>query len=216
MFTRAEENYLKSIFHLEFELKAEVSTNTIAEKMNTKASSVTDMIKRLAEKKMLDYTPYQGVNLTEKGKLKAAKVIRKHRLWELFLVEELNFNWDEVHTIAEQLEHVQSDELITRIDDYLGNPGFDPHGDPIPNKKGELKRKSDRLLSEMEKGQSGICVGVKESGDEFLRFLDKRNIGIGTHIHVFGKEGFDGSMTIRAGADKRFFISRKIAENLYI
>jgi len=215
MFTLAEENYLKAIFHLEHINAGEVSTNAIAESMATKPSSVTDMIQKLAEKKLLVYKRYKGAQLTEKGKKVAANVIRKHRLWEVFLVEKLNFHWDEVHDIAEQLEHIQSDELIIRLDKFLGSPDFDPHGDPIPDKHGVLKRTEKKLLSEIEKNQKGVCVGVKESSTEFLQYLDKKKISIGTKITVLGKEFFDGSMIIQIGNDQ-FFISIKIAENLYV
>ncbi len=215
MMTLAEENYLKAIFHLEFESGGEVSTNAIAERMETKPSSVTDMMQKLAEKKMVVYRRYKGVLLTDRGKKLAAYVIRKHRLWEVFLVEKLHFHWDEVHEIAEQLEHIQSDELITRLNQFLGNPDFDPHGDPIPDEYGVLKRTSKKLLSEIDKNQQGVCVGVKESSAQFLQYLDKKKISIGTKITVLGKEFFDGSMVIQVGKDQ-FFISHKIAENLFV
>lgn len=215
MFTLAEENYLKAIFHLEHDSACEVSTNAIAESMDTRPSSVTDMIQKLAEKKLLTYKRYKGVKLTKEGIKVAANVIRKHRLWEVFLVEKLNFHWDEVHEIAEQLEHIQSEELITRLDKFLGSPDFDPHGDPIPDKHGVLKRTEKRLLSEIEKNQQGVCVGVKESSAEFLQYLDKKKISIGTKISVLGKEFFDGSMIIQVGADQ-FFISKMVAENLFV
>jgi len=215
MMTLAEENYLKAIFHLEFENGGEVSTNAIAESMETKPSSVTDMVQKLAEKGMLIYKRYKGVQLTEEGRKLAAYVIRKHRLWEVFLVEKLHFHWDEVHEIAEQLEHIQSDELIKRLNIYLGNPDFDPHGDPIPDEHGVLKRTSKKLLSEIDKNEQGVCVGVKETSPEFLQYLDKKKISIGTKITVLGKEFFDGSMVIQV-ANEQFFISHKIAENLFM
>lgn len=213
--TLAEENYLKAIFHLEYEGEGEVSTNAIAERMETKPSSVTDMVQKLGEKDLLVYKRYKGVQLTEEGRKLAAYVIRKHRLWEVFLVDKLNFHWDEVHEIAEQLEHIQSEELIIRLNAYLGNPDFDPHGDPIPDENGVLKRTEKKLLSDLEKNQYGICVGVKESSADFLQYLDKKKISIGTKILVLGKEFFDGSMIIRVG-ENQFFISIKIAENLYV
>lgn len=215
MFTLAEENYLKAIFHLEHDIHGEVSTNAIAESMETKPSSVTDMVQKLAEKKLLTYKRYKGVKLNTEGKKVAANVIRKHRLWEVFLVEKLNFHWDEVHEIAEQLEHIQSEELIIRLDKFLGSPEFDPHGDPIPDKHGVLKRTEKKLLSEIDKNQKGVCVGVKESSPEFLQYLDKKKISIGTKITVLGKEFFDGSMIIQV-ASEQFFISHKIAENIYV
>ncbi len=213
--TLAEENYLKTIFHLERKLKSEVSTNALAERMQTRASSVTDMMQKLADKKMLVYKKYKGVQLTEKGKKAAAYVVRKHRLWEVFLVDKLKFHWDEVHEIAEQMEHIKSVELIKRLDAFLGHPDFDPHGDPIPDKDGNIKKAEKRLLSELIKNQIGICVGVKESSPEYLQYLDKKKIRIGTKINVLGKEFFDGSMVIQVGRDQ-FFISKQIAENLYV
>ena len=215
MFTLAEENYLKTIYHLEFKFQGGVSTNAIAEQMQTKASSVTDMVQKLAEKDVVSYTKYKGTHLTPQGRKIATNVIRKHRLWEVFLVDKLNFHWDEVHEIAEQLEHIQSDELIVRLDKFLGSPEFDPHGDPIPDINGNVKSSEKMLLTEIEKNQRGICVGVKETSAEFLQYLDKKKISIGAKITVVGKEFFDGSMVIQVGRNQ-FFISKKIAENLYI
>ncbi|MFT7073624.1 metal-dependent transcriptional regulator [Patiriisocius sp. Uisw_017] len=213
--TLAEENYLKTIFHLERDRQSEVSTNAIAESLETRASSVTDMVQKLAEKKMLVYKKYKGTQLTETGRRVAANVVRKHRLWEVFLVDKLKFHWDEVHEIAEQMEHIQSEELIKRLDAYLGYPEFDPHGDPIPDKDGNIKKAEKRLLSELTKNQTGICVGVKESSPEYLQYLDKKKISIGTKIVILGKEFFDGSMVIQIGKDQ-FFVSKQIAENLYV
>ena len=136
--TFSEENYLKTIYHLTTASDAEVSTNAIAEKMETKASSVTDMLKKLAEKGLINYKKYQGVSLTQDGKLAAKMSVRKHRLWEVFLVEKLGFSWDEVHDIAEQLEHIKSEKLINKLDDFLDNPTEDPHGDPIPDREGRI------------------------------------------------------------------------------
>ncbi len=215
MFSLAEENYLKTIFHLEQEYDGGVSTSAIAEKMDTKPSSVTDMVQKLAEKEVLSYKKYKGTLLTKSGKTIAANVIRKHRLWEVFLVAKLNFHWDEVHDIAEQLEHIQSEELIIRLDEFLEHPNFDPHGDPIPDEQGNVYPTEKKTLSELEKNQQGICVGVKESSTEFLQYLDKRKIGIGVKITVLRKEYFDGSMMIQVEG-KQLFISNKIADNLYI
>ena len=215
MYTLAEENYLKAIFHLEQEFKREVSTNAIAEVMETKASSATDMVQKLADKGLLTYRKYKGARLSDEGEKIAIRVVRKHRLWEVFLVEKLNFQWDEVHHIAEQLEHVHSDELINRLDKFLDYPNYDPHGDPIPDKNGNIKSAQKRLLSELEKGSFGQLVAVRETSKEFLQFLDKRNIAIGSQIKVLGREFFDGSMVIQVKKEQ-FFISKVIAENLYI
>ena len=166
--TLSEENYLKTIFHLYQEEKEPVSTNAIAERLATKPSSVTDMMKKLATKNLINYQKYQGVTLTERGMKKATLIVRKHRLWEVFLVEKLHFSWDEVHDIAEELEHIQSEVLIDRLDAFLGSPDKDPHGDPIPNKEGVFYNTIKTLLSELDNGDSGTCVAVKNTSKEFL------------------------------------------------
>ncbi|WP_427875626.1 metal-dependent transcriptional regulator [Flavobacterium sp. MMS24-S5] len=213
--TFSEENYLKSIYHLTAALETEVSTNAIAEIMETKASSVTDMLKKLAEKDLVNYKKYQGVSLTENGKLAAKMIVRKHRLWEVFLVEKLNFSWDEVHDIAEQLEHIKSEQLINRLDDFLGNPTEDPHGDPIPDANGRIIKIEKHLLSELEENQTGICVGVKDTSSEFLKYLDKQEIALGSKIELLSKESFDLSVKIKVN-DRELSISNKIASNLFV
>lgn len=213
--TFSEENYLKTIYHLTSVSDNGVSTNAIAEKMETKASSVTDMLKKLADKELVSYKKYQGVSLTEQGLLGAKMIVRKHRLWEVFLVEKLSFNWDEVHDIAEQLEHIHSEQLINRLDDFLGNPTEDPHGDPIPDANGQIVKVEKQLLSELEENQSGICVGVKDTSSEFLKYLDKQQISLGTKIEVLSKEAFDQSLRI-AAAGIEITISQKIAGNLFV
>src|SRR5690606_2378300 len=142
----------------------------------TKASSVTDMLKKLSDKQLVNYVKYQGVTLTKEGKKTAAKIIRKHRLWEVLLVEKLDFSWDEVHEVAEQLEHIDSDQLIDRLDKHLNFPKFDPHGDPIPSRDGDFPERKKVLLSSLNTGDSGICVGVKDTSTSFLKFLDKNGI----------------------------------------
>ncbi len=213
--TFSEENYLKTIYHLTAASNTEVSTNAIAEMIETKASSVTDMLKKLAEKDLVHYKKYQGVSLTEKGKLSAKMIVRKHRLWEVFLVEKLQFTWDEVHDIAEQLEHIKSEQLINKLDDFLGNPTEDPHGDPIPNAKGQITLIEKQLLSELHENQIGICVGVKDSSATFLKYLDKNKLALGTKIEVLSQEDFDLSLRIKAN-DHELLISNKIASNLYV
>ncbi|MDZ7612318.1 MAG: metal-dependent transcriptional regulator [Flavobacteriaceae bacterium] len=138
MFSPSEENYLKAIYALQCDQGSPISTNLISEKICTKASSVTDMLKKLSAKNLVDYQKYQGVFLTDQGMKHALKVLRKHRLWEFFLVEKLNYKWEEVHVIAEQLEHINSESLVDNLDAFLGYPKFDPHGDPIPDKNGIL------------------------------------------------------------------------------
>jgi DtxR family Mn-dependent transcriptional regulator len=213
--TFSEENYLKTIYHLTSSSNKEVSTNEIAEMIATKASSVTDMLRKLAEKDLLNYKKYQGVSLTEKGKLSAKMIVRKHRLWEVFLVEKLNFSWDEVHDIAEQLEHIKSEQLINKLDDFLGNPTEDPHGDPIPDAYGKIIKTEKLLLSELPQNQIGICVGVKDSSTEFLKYLDKNQIALGTKIEILTKEAFDLSLKIRV-ENTELIISNKIASNLFV
>ena len=213
--TFSEENYLKTIYHLTTISDAEVSTNAIAEMMETKASSVTDMLKKLADKDLVNYIKYQGVSLTNKGKLTAKMIVRKHRLWEVFLVEKLNFPWDEVHDIAEQLEHIKSEQLINKLDDFLGNPTEDPHGDPIPNARGQIIAIEKQLLSELSENQIGICVGVKDSSSEFLKYLDKQGIALGSRIEIIEKETFDSSLKINLDS-KELTISNKIAGNLFV
>lgn len=213
--TFSEENYLKTIYHLTTVLNAEVSTNAIAEKMETKASSVTDMLKKLSEKELVNYKKYQGVSLTENGKLSAKMIVRKHRLWEVFLVEKLEFSWDEVHDIAEQLEHIKSEKLINKLDDFLGNPTEDPHGDPIPDASGKIIKIEKILLSELSENQLGICVGVKDTSSEFLKYLDKQKIALGSKIEFIAKEAFDSSLKIKVNS-KEFTISSKIASNLFV
>jgi len=213
--TFSEENYLKTIYHITSSTGTEVSTNAIAEKMETKASSVTDMLKKLAEKELIVYKKYQGVLLTEKGSHLAKMIVRKHRLWEVFLVDKLHFPWDEVHDIAEQLEHIKSEKLINKLDDFLGNPTEDPHGDPIPDANGKIIKVEKLLLSELKENQTGICIGVKDSSTQFLKYLDKNQITLGSKIQVLNKEEFDLSLKIKVEG-KTETISNIIANNLFV
>ncbi len=213
--TRAEENYIKTIFHLGGNTSKLISTNSIAEEMETKPSSVTDMAKKLAEKGLLDYVRYQGVSLTKKGEKTALAIIRKHRLWEVFLVKKLDFTWDEVHEVAEQLEHIKSEKLIDKIDALLDFPKYDPHGDPIPTKSGEFQEQEKQLLSELPISSKGICVGVKDTSSTFLKFLDKNKIALGDTIQVLEREEFDDSIEIVVEG-RQMHISNQIATNLYV
>lgn len=213
--THSEENYLKAIYHLTVQLEAEVPTNAIAEMMETKASSVTDMLKKLADKALINYIKYQGVSLTDKGRHAAKMIVRKHRLWEVFLVEKLAFTWDEVHDIAEQLEHIKSEQLINKLDDFLGNPTEDPHGDPIPDAQGKITKIEKLLLSELAESETAICVGVKDSSADFLQYLNKQKIALGAVIKVLGRENFDTSLHLIIN-DTPLTVSSKIAGNLYV
>jgi DtxR family transcriptional regulator, Mn-dependent transcriptional regulator len=213
--TISEENYIKVIYHLSMVSPKGVNTNAIAGMLETKASSVTDMLKKLSDKELVSYQKYQGVTLTEKGFLSAKMIVRKHRLWEVFLVEKLNFSWDEVHEIAEELEHIKSEALIDKLDEFLDFPDFDPHGDPIPNRKGEIKKITKLLLSEAELNKEYHCIGVKDSSSDFLKYLDKQKIALGSLLIVKEKESFDDTLTVEINS-KELTLSNKIANNLYV
>ena len=213
--SQAEENYLKAIFKLSGKEKQSVSTNAIAEELLTKASSVSDMVKKLSEKKLINYIKYQGVSLTNKGLDLAVHIVRKHRLWEVFLVNNLNFKWDEVHEIAEQLEHIKSPELVARLDAFLNYPSYDPHGDPIPNAAGEFPKTTAVPLSEIDVLLPGKVVGVEMDEPSFLKYLDKLNISIGTQLEVIEMNDFDNSIDIKIDGVKRH-ISLDVAKNILV
>jgi DtxR family Mn-dependent transcriptional regulator len=214
MLFQAEENYIKIIFKIETETGGEASTNAIAEAAQTKAASVSDMLRKLAQKGLINYVKYQGVTLTDEGKREALTIIRKHRLWEVFLVNKLGYKWDEIHDIAEQLEHIQSTDLIERLDAFLEFPRFDPHGDPIPNARGEFAQEKQVFLSDMEPGKKGTIAGVKDSSTVFLQYLDKIGIAIGSSFELMDKIEYDQSVELRVDG-RKMFISRDVAQNLY-
>jgi DtxR family Mn-dependent transcriptional regulator len=214
MNSQSEEDYLKALYHLEMDFNA-VSTNSIAEYLDMKPSSVTDMLKKLSEKKFINYQKYKGTSLTKKGKLIALSIIRKHRLWETFLVEKLGFGWDQVHTIAEQLEHIKSDELIENLDNFLGNPKYDPHGDPIPSKDGNIEKMNQKILVELKASQKGIITGVKKGTASLLNYLDKEKVKLGDSIKVIEILKFDGTYIVEINKRKLTF-SEKICQNLLL
>ena len=214
MNSQSEEDYLKALYHLEMEFDS-VSTNSIADYLDMKPSSVTDMLKKLAEKKFINYQKYKGTSLTKKGKLIALSIIRKHRLWETFLVDKLGFSWDQVHIIAEQLEHIKSEELIENLDNFLGNPKYDPHGDPIPNKDGEIEKMNQKLLVELKASQKGIITGVKKGTASLLNYLDKEKVKLGDSIKVIEILEFDGTYIVEINKRKLTF-SEKICQNLLL
>ncbi|WP_299252154.1 metal-dependent transcriptional regulator [uncultured Cytophaga sp.] len=216
MLTHTEENYIKTIYHLSGDTNKDVSTNGISDVLKTKPASVTDMLKKLSDKSYLNYIKYQGVTLTKKGKQEALQIIRKHRLWEVFLVEKLKFHWDEVHEIAEQLEHIQSNVLIDRLDEFLGNPSVDPHGDPIPDQKGEFISRKKYLLSDLPVGFKGKVVGMIETSPAFLQYLDRLSISPGAKIQIKERIEFDGSLEIVLQGKNTFVISHEVAKNLYV
>ena len=216
MYSLSEENYLKTIYHLSNHGKDSVNTNAISEEMKTTPASVSDMIRKLSKKKVVDYQKYKGVNISEKGKEIALKVIRKHRLWEVFLVEKLNFHWDEVHDIAEQLEHINSPLLISKLDEFLGFPKHDPHGDPIPDDNGVFASVKKEPLADVEAGQVCKVIAVNDSSSSFLKYLDKVGISIGTTLRVDDHTEFDGSVDITINHQKSITVSQIVAQNILV
>lgn len=216
MYSFTEENYLKAIYKLHERSSESVSTNAIAELLHTKAASVTDMLQKLSTKKLLKYEKYKGVSLTEKGKRIALDIVRKHRLWEVFLHEKLGFGWDEVHDMAEQLEHIQSELLVNKLDDFLGNPTHDPHGDPIPTRQGELKKSNLILLNAVKPGIKVIMLGVVDHSPVFLKHLDKLGITLGMEIEVLEVNDFDGSLHVQLNHKKQMDMSKDVARNILV
>jgi len=215
--TITEENYLKAIYKLaEAEPGQDVSTNRIAAALTTRAASVTDMLRRLAEKELLRYEKYRGVQLTPEGRRLALLTVRKHRLWEVFLVQQLGFNWDEVHEVAEELEHVQSPLLMQRLDEFLGYPTFDPHGDPIPAEDGAVRRPTHRLLADLETGDRGTLAAVKDTSAPFLQYLDKVGLALGAQLKVLDKVSFDNSLELRVNRERTVLISAEVGRNLFV
>ena len=210
------EDYLKAIFKLSGPLKKGVSTNAIAEELSTKASSVSDMVKKLSDRKLVHYVKYQGSNLTKEGEKIALRVIRKHRLWEVFLVEKLKFGWDEIHEIAEQLEHIKSSKLIDKLDAPLGFPKSDPHGDPIPDKKGLFPTVKKLNLNELQVGEKAILIGVSEDSKHFLSYLDKIGLKLGSTIEILDFFKFDKSLKVQINNKTELTFSDLVAKNLNI
>jgi DtxR family transcriptional regulator, Mn-dependent transcriptional regulator len=216
MQTLSEENYLKIIYNLDKQGLKKITPTAIAEGLNNNPASVVDMIKKLVDKKLLQYEKAKGVKLTDKGKAIAIMVVRKHRLWEVFLLEKLGYGWDEVHEIAEQLEHVHHLELADRLDKFLGRPQYDPHGDPIPKANGETAITYKTLLADIAEGKSCRVVAVKDTSPSFLQYLKKLDIGIGTKISLIEKIAFDNSIVIMTGKNTRSTVSKIFAENLLV
>jgi len=216
MLSFTEENYVKAIYHLSEGGVQEVLTNAIAESMSTKAASATDMIKKLSAKKLISYEKYYGVKLTALGKAEALLIIRKHRLWETFLVQQLGFTWDEVHEVAEQLEHIQSPLLIQKLDEFLGFPKLDPHGEPIPDSKGRIKIQPQSPLDQLSTGYHGMIVAVKDSDPALLKYLDKIGAVPGQKIKLLGKEEYDGSLEIEINRHDRITISKEVSKKILV
>ncbi|HEV8286703.1 MAG TPA: metal-dependent transcriptional regulator [Chitinophagaceae bacterium] len=214
-YSTSEENYIKAIFHLQNGQNT-VSTNALAEKLNTKPASVTDMMKKLKGKKLLHYEPYQGFRLSNEGKKVALDIIRRHRLWEYFLAEKLKFKWDEVHAVAEDLEHVSSKKLIDKLDEYLGYPKFDPHGDPIPDSLGKMENSQQISLADLAPNKLGEVCRVINQSEEMLELLKHKKINIGTKLEVKRKFSFDRSIEIKLRQQPPFSISEQLAKNIFV
>ncbi|MGG9961083.1 metal-dependent transcriptional regulator [Ferruginibacter sp. SUN106] len=214
-FSESEENYIKSIYHLQQDTGL-VNTNALAAEMQTKAASVTDMLKKLAAKKILQYEKYKGFKLTDNGKKVALTVVRKHRLWEYFLVEKLGFEWDKVHDIAEELEHISSNELIEKLQHFLGNPSFDPHGDPIPDSNGKIPKLQQQNLTSLPLNKTALVSSVSNQSPQMLEMLKHYSIAIGTSIKLLKKFEFDGSLEIKVSKQPACIISEQIAKNIFV
>ena len=211
-----EENYLKAIFKLSEKDKSPVSTNAVAAAMQTTAASVTDMLKRLSEKEYLEYEKYRGVQLTATGYGLATDLIRRHRLWEVFLTEKLHFTWDKVHDIAEELEHINNIELIQRLDQFLGYPRFDPHGDPIPDAEGKWFRQQQVLLASLHAGQKGVITGVDDHSTTFLQYLNQLGLTLGVSITVLSRVDYDNSMLVQTENGQTLPVSEKVVQHLFV
>jgi DtxR family Mn-dependent transcriptional regulator len=214
-YSTSEENYIKTIFHLQNGQNT-VTTNALAEKLSTKPASVTDMMKKLKSKKILHYQPYQGFRLNTEGKKVALDIIRRHRLWEFFLAEKLKFTWDEVHMVAEELEHVSSKKLIDKLDEFLDFPKFDPHGDPIPDSLGKIENSKQRCLSEWPVNKPAEVCRVINQSAEMLELLQHKKIGIGTKLEIKRKFSFDDSIEIKIKQQPAFSISEQLAKNIFV
>lgn len=213
--TISKENYLKTILQHTTDTNEPVTTNDIANTMGTKAASVTEMLKKLSAQKLIKYKKYKGVTLTNSGRQQALLIIRKHRLWEYFLVEKLKFRWDEIHEVAEQLEHIQSDILVDRLNLFLENPQFDPHGAPIPNKKGAIKKSETFKLNEVRDNKESIVKSVSDQPD-LLRYLSKIGISIGSKLKVIEQNSFDQSLLLLINNKVKVQVSSDIAKHIRV
>ncbi|MEJ7739144.1 MAG: metal-dependent transcriptional regulator [Chitinophagaceae bacterium] len=214
-YSSSKENYLKAIYHLQQE-QASVSTNALAQALQTRAASVTDMLKKLKIQKLLNYERYKGVKLTAEGRKVAIQIIRKHRLWEYFLVEKLKFGWEEVHEIAEELEHISSKKLIDRLEEFLDFPQADPHGDPIPDSQGRIPISKQINLSELPANVVATVSNIGDQSAEIMELLNHKNIMIGTKVEVKKKFSFDQSLEIKLRNQPAFTISEHLARNLFV
>lgn len=216
MTSSAEENYLKAIYKLHEKSGSMVTTSQLADTLKVSAASVTDFIKKMASKKLVGYEKSKGVKLTEEGRQIAVSIIRKHRLWEVWLVDKLNFRWDEVHEIAEQLEHVISDELIDHLDKHLGYPSADPHGDLIPDAKGRFAKNTSKPLLDCGPGDRVKFIGVADHSNNFLQYLTKNNLHLGDEISIEAVEAFDNTFTVKVNKKENKIFSKEVVKNLLV
>jgi len=212
--TQTEENYLKAILK-HSETEESVLTNVIAQELGTTPASVTDMVKKLHEKKLVEHTPYYGVKLTSEGKKVALYTVRRHRLWETFLVEKLNYTWDEIHETAEQLEHIESEKLTAKLDEFLGYPRFDPHGDPIPDENLNMLPRNTVLLCDLHPNTPAVVAGVTQHNPDFLQYLDRLNLHIGTQVTVIEVISFDDSRLISIH-NREMMVSSSVTKHLLV
>ena len=211
----SEENYIKAIYRLQG-TGGTVTTNALAHELHTKPASITDMMKKLKIKKLLHYQPYQGFHLTQEGNRVALGIIRRHRLWEFFLAEKLKFSWDEVHEVAEDLEHVSNKKLIDKLDEFLGFPRVDPHGDPIPDANGKIEVMKNINLSDLPLHQPATVSNVSDQSSAILELLEHKKIQIGTRLEVKKKFDYDESLEIKIGRSPAINISKQLALNIFV
>lgn len=216
MLSFTEENYLKALVTLTvFEQIPEVGVNLLASTLTVKPATVTDMVRKLRDKELVNYERYGKVSLTDAGRIAGMRVVRRHRLWETFLHEKLDFTWDEVHELAEDLEHIHSSKLVDRLDQFLGYPEFDPHGDAIPDNAGNIVIPFRKTLAEVRCDEECVLVAVKDNSTDFLRYVDKIGLHIGDTIRVLAKEEFDALTTLRI-KDKELIVSPRFTENVFV
>ncbi|MEO9210873.1 MAG: metal-dependent transcriptional regulator [Ginsengibacter sp.] len=213
--SESEENHLKNIYNLQ-QNSSRVTTNSLAAVLNTSAASITDMLKKLKAKKLLDYKKYYGFKLNTLGKTEALKIIRKHRLWEYFLVSKLGMKWDKIHEIAEELEHVSSIELIERLDNYLGHPKIDPHGDPIPDENGNMPILNQISISQLAINKKAVVSSVSNQTIEMMEMLNYYGIQIGDSLTIIKSFELDGSLLIKIARKQEFVIGGLAAKNIFV
>jgi len=216
MHSLSEENYLKAIYNQTKEGAKKITPTSIAEELRNNPASVIDMLKKLGDKKLLTYDKVKGAKLTERGSKIAIDIVRKHRLWEVFLLEKLGYSWGDIHDIAEQLEHIHHEDLADRLDKFLGYPNYDPHGDPIPDKNGKLPATRWMALSETEIGKKVKVVNVDDNSPDFLKYLDKQNIGLNSTIIIREIQNFDRSLLVELKGKKEIYLSQEAAKKIFV